>query len=429
MTNRQLLKEIDEWEKENIIDAYAADRLRERYSSGGKVTLVTIFSVLSSVLVGAGVILLFATNWQNMPLGVKAAVSFLPMLVGQAAAVFTVIKKYGNTVFRECVSIAYTAGICATLAMVGNSFDIGNSAKNYVFICAVLVLPVFYILSAVSPLVFYFAGVIFWAAKAVSRVFSFEFAALIFLIAVGLIFIFRVKREENCDNGRIKFVKTLNVLAAFAFTVVAVGAADLYSNAVYLAFFALIFALSDSENGCSEPCGILGLLGVTAVIGIFSMGDAWYAPDSGADTVLLLAKAAPAVLLYAAAVVISLIKGFDRIKTAVLISAGVCVVLSCLCCVGILSGGALCAVLANAAMLAVGIALIVFGTDACNAFLTNVGIISVGAVVIMRFFDWDFDIFAKGVAFIAAGVALFIVNRRLAKKKKVLKDSGEAKTQ
>lgn len=428
MTRKRLLKEIDEWEKENIIDSGAADRLRERYSAGGTVTLVTIFSILSSVLIGAGIILLFATNWENIPLAGKTAISFLPMLLGQAAAFFTIAKKYDSTLFRECVSIFYTAGIFATLAMIFNSFEIYSAVENYVLICSLLVLPVIYVLSAVSPLAVYFAGVIFWAERSVDNIGFIRFAFFAALIAGGILSVLRIKGEETPDRRRCAFVAWLSVLASFSIATVAVGAAGIYSNASYLAYFMLIFALSPKESEYADPFKVIGTLGIAVSTVVFAGGHAWYQGNSPAMNDWL-AGIIPAVLLCVAAFIAAAVRGFGKLKAVVMISAAVCTALSCLSYSGIISGGIISTVMANAAVIATGIALIVTGSESFDMFLTNAGLILIGATVIMRFFDWDFDIFVKGIAFIAAGIVLFIFNRRLAKKRKARKSVSEVKDQ
>lgn len=89
---------------------------------------------------------------------------------------------------------------------------------------------------------------------------------------------------------------------------------------------------------------------------------------------------------------------------------------------GLISGGTIMTVAINIALLAIGVVLMISGTSNYDAFLTNSGLITVAAVIIIRFFDWDFDIFAKGIAFIITGVILFAVNKHLIRNKKSKKE-------
>lgn len=76
--NQNLHKEIDRWLQEDIITLDTADTLRERYPIA-KRSMTQTLAVLGSILVGVGVILFFAANWQAM---------------SQAAKVFVVVLSF-----------------------------------------------------------------------------------------------------------------------------------------------------------------------------------------------------------------------------------------------------------------------------------------------------------------------------------------------
>ena len=56
--------------------------------------LITVFSILGSLLLGVGITILLVALWEKFPIAGKAVVSFLPMVFGQAAAVYTYVKKH-----------------------------------------------------------------------------------------------------------------------------------------------------------------------------------------------------------------------------------------------------------------------------------------------------------------------------------------------
>ncbi|HUT52977.1 MAG TPA: DUF2157 domain-containing protein, partial [bacterium] len=68
---RRLLVEIEHWTAEGLIDAVTAARLRSRYPEVGPVDwrgrLVTVLSVMAATLLGLGVIMFFAANWDAIP--------------------------------------------------------------------------------------------------------------------------------------------------------------------------------------------------------------------------------------------------------------------------------------------------------------------------------------------------------------------------
>ena len=77
----KLKQEIQRWYEQNLISLKQAQRILSLYGESGGFLhksaqpqkLITIFSILGSLLVGTGVILFFAANWQAIPKLVKLA--------------------------------------------------------------------------------------------------------------------------------------------------------------------------------------------------------------------------------------------------------------------------------------------------------------------------------------------------------------------
>ena len=75
---RWLRGEVEKWTAENIISRSQADSLLQKYpeEEGGLPWGIIVFSSLGSILVGLGVILLFAYNWDVIPRMGKLAIIF-----------------------------------------------------------------------------------------------------------------------------------------------------------------------------------------------------------------------------------------------------------------------------------------------------------------------------------------------------------------
>ena len=82
-----LLRELPKLEVAGVVDAATAERLRTHYgttSETGRRLMVAIFAVFGAVLIGGGVILLLAHNWESFGRGTRAAVA--PEVLRQQAA-------------------------------------------------------------------------------------------------------------------------------------------------------------------------------------------------------------------------------------------------------------------------------------------------------------------------------------------------------
>jgi len=90
-----LLNEIDSWQQSALIDSDTAEKLRQRYTPKKNINLLIImFSVIGSLLIGAGIILILAKNWQFLHISLRVTLAFLPLVVSQALAFYTVKFKY-----------------------------------------------------------------------------------------------------------------------------------------------------------------------------------------------------------------------------------------------------------------------------------------------------------------------------------------------
>jgi uncharacterized membrane protein len=83
-----LLNEIDQWMNEGIIAPDQATALKARYPAPGESLAWgrIIFFSIGAVLIGLGVILLFAYNWQRMHKFAKLAVIFAALISAHGAA-------------------------------------------------------------------------------------------------------------------------------------------------------------------------------------------------------------------------------------------------------------------------------------------------------------------------------------------------------
>src|SRR4051812_3038511 len=89
---RWLLAELPELVTNGVLSQETADALRQCYSSqpaGPPRRIGFILSaILGSVLIGAGIILLVAHNWDFLSRPVRCVIAFTPLALSQALAVF-----------------------------------------------------------------------------------------------------------------------------------------------------------------------------------------------------------------------------------------------------------------------------------------------------------------------------------------------------
>jgi len=89
--------DIDQLKREGVIDEATADRILGFYtnekdpSSGNRLFL--IFGVFGALMIGLGIILIIAHNWEQLSRLQKTIIAFIPMLLSQLACWYTLFKK------------------------------------------------------------------------------------------------------------------------------------------------------------------------------------------------------------------------------------------------------------------------------------------------------------------------------------------------
>src|SRR5262245_22954072 len=102
--SKPLLKDLQELVSNNIITPETAEQITRYYDSkqeppSNKFNIV--LGILGAILVGSGIVLLLAHNWELMNKTVKSIVAFLPLAIAQSLCIYTLVRKKENRVWQE----------------------------------------------------------------------------------------------------------------------------------------------------------------------------------------------------------------------------------------------------------------------------------------------------------------------------------------
>ena len=155
---------LEDCKDEKVIDAATVDRIYEHFlvrqkqnhtyisaqpsqpkNNNGLIITVGIIGVL---LVGFGIIYLFAHNWDQLSRSTKTTLSFLPVIISILANVFTLTKRKDNIVWQESTAVSTFLAVGSMLALILQIYHLPG-IENYFFIywCA-LCIPVVYLLNS-----------------------------------------------------------------------------------------------------------------------------------------------------------------------------------------------------------------------------------------------------------------------------------------
>ena len=230
-------------------------------------TLTIVFSILGALLVGAGLVLIFVTFWQEMSLIFKGILSFVPLIAGQVSGVFVLLKKKDKVPWCEGGSVLWTAGIAATMTLIYNIFDLSIDWTGVLLVIALSVMPVIVLLRSVAPLAVYYACSIVWGIETYN-----DSDLLIALVAaatltvIGCIHSTHLIRIEKKSHRSI-FAQWISVIAVTVFVcMIGIGIDDLALMVVGLMAVAIcLYLISFKDGDMAMPYRIPGLF-VTAIL-------------------------------------------------------------------------------------------------------------------------------------------------------------------
>jgi len=430
--NRWLTEQLPDWERDGIITAEGAGRLRERYAveaTGGLVQL--IIGAIGGLLIGTGLVAVLAYNWDDFPRWVRLLLAFGPLAGTQVATWFVLQRaEEAKPWQREAASLLQTFAAGAALALVSQIYHLPGHWTELVFWWCIVSLPLAWVLKSQTVAIAYLIGITVWTLAEASEQGPWGAADAadiriwfpLLLSGIAPLWPGPTLREQPGASSRFVLAAT-TLLGLFA---VAASAGVLSGGERQSVFWlcmlscvsVLLFPLT--QQGVSEP---LQRKPQVVLGGLVLVGLALVASYEGPARSLVAGVRAALVLpwcWFLLAVVICFgVFAFRRQRYAVLAVAGLALVP--LLAAGVLArdaSGWPVAIAYSLVLLATAIGLIAL------EFLGRQGAARVGAalitiLVILRMADADFSLLSKGLAFICIGAGflgfnLFISRRRAA---------------
>ena len=211
-----LYEQLPKWEQEGLVDAATAERLRGRFelenraTTGGNLAMI-IISSLGALLVGLGIIALFAANWEMLSRGVRAGVSLLPLTICSIVALIGFARNWQARPFWEALGVLWTISIWSGFTLVCQTYQLSDDVRGFVLACSLLCLPVLYLTqSAAATVVWPIYGFIWFLMG--QEHFKFSYAVIYFaMLAAHLPILVMIHR-------RIKFRKLYEFFGSHIFS-------------------------------------------------------------------------------------------------------------------------------------------------------------------------------------------------------------------
>jgi hypothetical protein len=427
-----LYSELPRLAELGIIDSATADRLRNHYGEvepnrPGRTALLA-FGILGTILIGAGVILVLAHNWDDLSRPVRAVLSFLPLAMSQCIALWVINRRPESLPWRESSSSMVFLMIGASISLVAQTYNISGDFSLFILTWALLGLPLAYVLDALIPALLYLSSITAWACNTMAED---GFAAGYWLLLAMLVpFAISLVRKD-------RFHPRLTTLLWAACISVTVAAGVTIERVwpglwiiVYASIFALIFLCGEfwfakAEGFWTRPLRHFGAGGILVLSFLLTFEWPWreigwhcHRWDRIADTPW---RALPDLILggIVPLAAITLLVTTWRRKQPLGLVLGLAPIIA-VCGFGVAASFgeyAGSAAIFDLYLFAIGLWLLVTGIRIPLQGQMNLGLFVISSLIVARFFDCDLDFLLRGLLFIALGIAFLVTNIILIRRK------------
>ena len=418
-------------ENARAIEAYYAARVKSAPNFA-----FVLLATVGSALVGAGIILLIAHNWDEFSRQIRCVFAFVPLLAAQGLTGIVLWRRDASKPWRESAAIFNVAAVGTAISIVSQAYQITGSLANFILVWMLLSLPLVYLLRTTLGGVAYLVGAMFWlSVREKLRGFDPLYFWLLFVLIIPYFAMLYRRARDSRETAAFAILLAATAALGLAFT-----AGFSKTNFGILAFaglFALVYLCGiefflSSKNDRLHPLALLGGIAIGVMTIVLTFEDIWR--DAATPTWPAEAPRAIAVAIQLLFPIAALALGgwlflqrrmrFSVLAMAFPLVVGVGWFVASRCDRPGLTSSSDCNLIASLLLdvyaLALGIELIARGLRAESITRANFGLLVIAALAVARFFDSDLTFVVRAVGFIVIGLGflgtnLLLFRRRSAK--------------
>jgi uncharacterized membrane protein len=417
--SKSILKALPELEEAGVLTPEIAAQITKYYqsTSGGTNRLVIVFGIIGSLLMGMGIILIIAHNWDELVKPFKLALALTPLLIGQGLCAISLILKRNNPLWHEASSVFLFSTIAASISIVSQIYNIAGDLGSFLFVWMMLSLPLVYIMNSRVTSLLVVCGVTWYGAQVSfvaygSHIAWYYWPMILFIIP----FYYRLYKHKSTN-----FIVLHSWLIPASIAICLPMFAALHEQYLFMAYaslcsmFALIAVLirtKDQRGAFSYD--VTGTVGLLIIFLVYSFDSAYKyvdAPTMSSNELRLcavLSCLALGLLIYTITT-----NQFLTIPLAGFLFAPF-IFLFLIGRVHPHVGQVGC----NLIVLIMAIATTKKGADRNNLMILNAGLVMLALLVACRFFDTNISFAIRGTLFMIVGCAFFAANFYALKKRK-----------
>jgi uncharacterized membrane protein len=421
-----ILNDLDELLSQRVITDDEATRIRNYYNQKPQPEsnrLVIVFGILGSLLVGMGLVLIIAHNWDVLPKPVKLTVALLPLFIGQVICGYLLWKKSTSVAWREGVSVFVVFAVATAIAIVSQVYNIEGNFANFLFVWMLLCFPLMYVMRSSAASLLFWIGITWYACED-GYFHSYSDIPYKYWILALAATPWYGQLCTRMSNSNFTYVHHWIVAGS---VIITLGTFADHSEELLIPAYMFLFGIFiligqlpifSAQRLLTNAYLILGSLGVVTLLLMLSFDWYWVEVERRDVTDWIFSTEA---IVCAALIVLAVILLLRLLKTTrateLLSKSYVIPVFIVLFIIGNLEPyGA--QILTNVFILVLAVYTIREGARADHLGRMNYGLMILTLLIICRFFDTDLSFVIRGLLFVAVGLGFFGMNYRMVKKRK-----------
>jgi uncharacterized membrane protein len=423
--SNKFLKALPELMNADIITPEKASEIKRFYELKSKKSsnkLIVVFGILGAMLVGLGIILIIAHNWDNLSRTTKSFFAFLPLVIGQLISGFVILKKRDSITWREGASVFLILSVGASISLISQIYNIPGNLSSFLLTWISLSVPMIYLMnSSVSAMLviigitYYACETSYWSGPNKS---SFEYWLILTTTLPHYYQLFKIKPNSN-------FLILINWLIPLSILICLGTLARNSDDLMFIPYFSLLslfyiignLPYFNNQLVRNNAYLVIGSMGTIVMLLMLSFD--WFWTDLLKNEIEIWSSQEfyiAIILTFSATIVLGWkikkhgtkyvqLMHFTFILFIIIFSIG-------------FYNSLIPVILINLLIFVIGISIIKKGADRDHLGILNYGLSIVTALVICRFFDTNIPFVIRGLLFIIIGTGFFIANYLMIKRRK-----------
>lgn len=425
--SKTVLKDLSELVNAGIITSDTADKILQHYQKQrghSQHRLLIAFGIVGTILVGLGIILMIAHNWDEFSRAVKTGFAFLPLIMGQILCAYVLIKKEDSTTWRESTATFLFFSVGASISLVSEIYHMQGDLSLFVLTWVLLCLPLIYVLRSSIVSLLYIISLTYYACEkgywGYSVSIPYEYWLLLVFTLPHYYILLKHKPSSNFTIFHHWIIPLSVIIALGAQT----KAAEELMFVAYMSLLGLLYLTGKSpffegQKSIYNAYLLLGSLGTMVILLFLSFSGFWQHIHNQNLFSGLIATPEFFVSVFISLTATVLL--YEQYKRQTLqkedIMAYAFIVFMIIFVVGSFSA-LLSVMMINVLVLSISILTIRDGAKKNRLGVMNYGLLIITALIICRFFDIQISFVLRGLLFVLVGVGFFLCNYRMLKRRK-----------